>query len=382
MKYEITTRPRNDAYTATTVVAAVIVSAFALLAFFGGAMLAHADATTTPVISTISASSTDTTADVTWTTDIPATSQVMYGTTTSYGASSVLDSGLVTNHFVGLSGLTPDTLYHYQILSNNASGTVATSTDTMFTTASTSATSTTPTSTAPVISAVSATTTDTTATIIWTTDIPATSQITYGTSTSYGASSVLDASTMMSHSVILSGLTPSTLYHYQVMSGNASGTIATSSDQMFTTNVTATTSTSTPDHTLQDLILQIIEEIHRIQVQIAALIAAQGNGGGGNDNGGGSGTTTPPVMGPATIDQNGASVRAGTGIDFGGHNFGPEEHVSVTLNGLVVGSAFTNLGGGFSTGSMSVPSVPGTYTYTFTGQKSGLTATAVVTVTM
>jgi hypothetical protein len=106
---------------------------------------------------------------------------------------------------------------------------------------------------------------------------------------------------------------------------------------------------------------------------------------GGNNNGG-TGTTTGSNLctlsgGAAMIDQNGTSARAGTGIDFGGHNFGCEEHVSIMLNGTQVGSGFTNRAGGFSTGSMSVPQTPGTYTYTFRGQNSGITGSATVTIT-
>jgi hypothetical protein len=50
------------------------------------------------------------------------------------------------------------------------------------------------------------------------------------------------------------------------------------------------------------------------------------------------------------------------------------------LNGTTIGQGFTNLGGGFSTGSMSTPTTPGTYIYTFVGQSSGKSATATITV--
>jgi hypothetical protein len=50
------------------------------------------------------------------------------------------------------------------------------------------------------------------------------------------------------------------------------------------------------------------------------------------------------------------------------------------MNGSQVASGFTNLEGGFSTGSVTVPSTAGTYIYTFTGQTSGRSASATITV--
>ncbi|HZV36947.1 MAG TPA: hypothetical protein VFB72_20390, partial [Verrucomicrobiae bacterium] len=54
---------------------------------------------------------------ITWTTYTPATSQVLYGLTTNYGSSSILDSTLVTNHAVLLTGLYPSNTYYFQAIS-------------------------------------------------------------------------------------------------------------------------------------------------------------------------------------------------------------------------------------------------------------------------
>ncbi len=90
---------------------------------------------TPPVISEISASNiTTSTATITWTTDEPATSQVEYGTTSSYGSSSVLDSSLATSHTVNLTGLTAGTTYHYKVKSADAVGNEAVSPDYAFAT--------------------------------------------------------------------------------------------------------------------------------------------------------------------------------------------------------------------------------------------------------
>ena len=59
----------------------------------------------------------DTTANITWTTISNSTSQVAYGTTTNLGTFSTLDSTLVTNHSVNLSGLISDTTYYYRVIS-------------------------------------------------------------------------------------------------------------------------------------------------------------------------------------------------------------------------------------------------------------------------
>ncbi len=59
-----------------------------------------------------------------WETNMPATSQVEYGTTTSYGLRTRLDTRLVTNHTALLTGLRPNTRYFYRITSTDATGQV------------------------------------------------------------------------------------------------------------------------------------------------------------------------------------------------------------------------------------------------------------------
>ena len=74
-----------------------------------------------PVISNVTASAGDTSVTVTWTTDEGSTSRVEYGPAVGYGSSTVLDGTLVTSHNVVLTGLTPDTQYHYRVRSRDAS---------------------------------------------------------------------------------------------------------------------------------------------------------------------------------------------------------------------------------------------------------------------
>jgi len=74
------------------------------------------------------------------------------------------------------------------------------------------------------------------ATIMWTTDERSDSQVEYGTTSAYGNSTLLDVSLVTSHSVTLTGLSPSTLYHYRVRSRDAAGNLAVSGDFTFTTS--------------------------------------------------------------------------------------------------------------------------------------------------
>jgi chitodextrinase len=90
-----------------------------------------------PVISGVSVSSiTTSSATVTWTTDVAATSQVEYGATTAYGSLTTLNSSLVTSHSVSLASLTTNTLYHYRVRSKNSGGIETISGDFVFQTSS------------------------------------------------------------------------------------------------------------------------------------------------------------------------------------------------------------------------------------------------------
>jgi uncharacterized repeat protein (TIGR02543 family) len=72
----------------------------------------------------------------------------------------------------------------------------------------------------------------------------------YGTSTSYGSAIALDGTRVTAHSQTLSGLTPSTLYHYRVRSRDTAGNLAVSGDFTFTTSVQQFTLTVTVNRIL------------------------------------------------------------------------------------------------------------------------------------
>lgn len=90
-----------------------------------------------PIISGVQATSPDTsTATVSWSTNEPATTRVEYGTTTAYGseAPAIPSNALVTAHSQQLTGLAPNTTYHYRVVSRDVAGNEAPSSDRTFTT--------------------------------------------------------------------------------------------------------------------------------------------------------------------------------------------------------------------------------------------------------
>ncbi len=166
-------------------------------------------------------------ATINWLTSLPADSQVFYGTTSSYGSQTTLDPTLVANHLQTLTGLTPNTIYHYQVRST-ASGILHTLGDFIFTTP--------PNIVQGMIGNVAVSgITGTSATITWTTNTPADSEVDYGPTTSYGRYPWVVPGLVTSHSVTLSPLAPNTLYHFRVRSIDASGNEGISGDSTFTT---------------------------------------------------------------------------------------------------------------------------------------------------
>ncbi|MFC8682213.1 DUF4082 domain-containing protein [Microbacterium ureisolvens] len=95
---------------------------------------------------------------------------------------------------------------------------------------------------APVISAVSASgVTQTSATIAWTTNEAASTQINFGTTSAYGKTTTLDSTMATAHRQTISGLAAGVTYHYQVRSVDAAGNVTVSRvDRTFTTSTTTT----------------------------------------------------------------------------------------------------------------------------------------------
>ncbi len=185
---------------------------------------------TPPVISGVTVIDiTASSVTITWVTDERADSQVEYGLTANYGSSSTVDSTLVYDHLVVLTGLAPQTTYHYRVKSTDYWANSTQSPDATVPTTDINA---------PVITGVTATSiTDNSAIIVWTTDAASQSSVEYGISTSYGFVSAFDNALVTSHSVALADLAAQTTYHYKVKSRDASGLWAETPDHTFTTGI-------------------------------------------------------------------------------------------------------------------------------------------------
>ena len=76
---------------------------------------------------------------------------------------------------------------------------------------------------------------NTEATITWNTNQPASSTIEYGPSSAYEDGTVSDPALVTSHSLMLTGLTPNSIYHYQISGENAAMELASTGDLIFST---------------------------------------------------------------------------------------------------------------------------------------------------
>lgn len=186
--------------------------------------------TTDPIISNVASGSlTPSGATITWDTDEPASSQIDYGLTASYGSQTVLDAALVLGHVHHIGGLTAGTLYHYRARSADATNNLSLSGNNTFTTAAAD-------TTAPIISSVSSSVIGShTATVTWSTNEAADRQVEYGPSSSFGFLTIRHTELVTSHAHHLTALTASTGYHYRALSRDAAGNLATSGTHVFTT---------------------------------------------------------------------------------------------------------------------------------------------------
>ena len=169
---------------------------------------------------------TQTSARIVWDTNLQANSLVEYGLTNGYG-DTVSNGSFVLSHGLDLTGLTPDTTYHFRVQSVDQIAQTTVTTDYTFTTSAISPL---------VISNVSSISiTDTSASIIWDTNRSASSLVEFGTTSTLGSWSSI-AGSVINHNVPLSGLSPGTQYYYRVISQDLLGQSATSSIYTFTTN--------------------------------------------------------------------------------------------------------------------------------------------------
>jgi hypothetical protein len=85
--------------------------------------------TTPPTISGVASSAiTSSSATIAWATNEAADTQVDYGTSTSYGSVTPMNSAMTTAHSAAVSGLNPSTRYYFRVRSRDQAGNLATST--------------------------------------------------------------------------------------------------------------------------------------------------------------------------------------------------------------------------------------------------------------
>ncbi|MFZ2959893.1 MAG: fibronectin type III domain-containing protein [Candidatus Ozemobacteraceae bacterium] len=182
-----------------------------------------------PVLSAISHyGATGSSVTISWKTNELATSKVNYGLTVAYESLPKIDSSLVTDHSLVLSGLTSSTTYHFRVTSADATGNATSSLDFTFNTLDGVA----PLLMGPVtISNIGSKT----ATINWTTNEPSDGLVEYGTTTSYGHVTLLSPLSSTTHSLDLSGLTSNTFYHVRIHSKDPSENELISGDYAFST---------------------------------------------------------------------------------------------------------------------------------------------------
>ena len=119
------------------VVLVIALGGFAYWAFMGSPPWSGGGSvsiTTGPFIQAVSDNSSSTRdVTITWETNTDAAGKVEYGADTSYGSSSQWETGNTKNHSIELTGLTPETRYHYRVI-NSKNGIEVQSSDYTFTT--------------------------------------------------------------------------------------------------------------------------------------------------------------------------------------------------------------------------------------------------------
>jgi hypothetical protein len=157
-----------------------------------------------------------------------------YGTTTSYGFSSAVQSqtgNTYRNITANINGLRGNTTYHFRIVATNTAGTRRGG-DRTFTTLSTGP---------PVVSTVSATNVESSSAtlngLLNPNGLTTTVYFEYGTTTSYGFSTAHQSATGNTYRLItanINGLSAGTTYHFRIVATNSAGA-RVSIDRTFTT---------------------------------------------------------------------------------------------------------------------------------------------------
>ena len=103
-------------------------------ATFGNVTIVPAGDTTGPTNSNIQVVSSETAVTIDWMTNEPATASLAYGVTNNYELGVVSDAVLNTDHSIALTGLSPSTVYQFQVTTTDGTGNSSSSVNMVFTT--------------------------------------------------------------------------------------------------------------------------------------------------------------------------------------------------------------------------------------------------------
>lgn len=194
-----------------------------------------------PVISAIDSLTSKSAALIQWTTNTKTDSKVLYSLNspvdlTSSSTKSVSSNSRVKNHQIYINGLTANTTYRGILVSRDAEGNTATSSEITFTTKNVVGDT-----TAPVISSIIPTVSTSTLKVSWNTNENATGKVYYGTTPSIDANSsttlFVDNTTLQTgHTITISGLASSTTYYYILESIDLSANVRRTAVRKATTN--------------------------------------------------------------------------------------------------------------------------------------------------
>ncbi|HEY5442077.1 MAG TPA: fibronectin type III domain-containing protein, partial [Candidatus Saccharimonadales bacterium] len=172
------------------------------------------------------------TEQISWTTNVPATSQISYGLLNGTHQNQ-LDTAMTTDHSMTISDLSYNTQYSVTATSVDTLGNSANSDQQVFK----SGVDTRPPRVSDVTIQPSIVGNGASAkgqlVVSWKTDKPGTSQVTYGQGTSgdYSTKTAENSALVNSHTVVVSGLSTSQVYHIQVISNDSEGIKGVSGDQ-------------------------------------------------------------------------------------------------------------------------------------------------------
>lgn len=172
---------------------------------------------------------------ISWSTDMPSTTAVSYGVSPALGQTTPVQTKLSNTHGVTLAGLNSGTKYYFTAQSVAANGSVGVSALQSFTTANDVAVVGKPTGPPQISYIATWSVSNTSASISWSTNMPSTTAVAYGTSPALGQTTPVQKNLATNHGATLKGLKSGTTYYFVAQSTDAGGNTASSPTQTFTT---------------------------------------------------------------------------------------------------------------------------------------------------